>query len=749
MLLTVPGTVSITPSNAAVGINAPITLTGRFQDADGWQDLRLAEFRVADSFFSSPRCLVRYDQNLNTLSLHTGSSWLNAGAPGSGSSVSTSNCTLDAAASSVNPVNATTLDVSINVSFEQVMEGNRNLWLRAFDDSGDWGTQDDRGNINIGDGASYRVTFTSTWSSSTHPTDFPSNPHFSGLIGATHDGNYSMWAPGQIASQGIENMAELGNRTLLYDEISDLAAAGVVGSVLSGPGLSTSPSSATYDFAIGASFPLVSLTSMIAPSPDWFVGVHDLSLKDAGNQWYDTLTVSLDPYDAGTDNGVTYVAPNSDTQPPAPISNIRGVSPFSNAPVASFTFTRTDVPTDPPPAAPTGLGASAGNQQVALDWANNTEPDLDGYNVYRSTTSGGAYAKINSALLSGSSYTDTGVANGTTYYYVVTAVDLAGNESAYSGQASANPTGGSSGPVAPTTISITPNNPTVEVGTQIVLTGRFADANGADDIRLAEFRTSDTFFSAPRCLVRYDNLLDTLRLHTGSSWLDAGAPGTGSTVSTADCSLNAAASSVTPVDANTIDVAIAVTYGSSLEGNRNLWLRGFDDNGQWGTQDDRGDITIEPDSGGPGGPVPPTTVSITPNNPAVSVGQEILLTGRFADANGADDIRLAEFRVSNSFFSAPRCLVRYDQLLNTLRLHNGSAWLDAGAPGTGGSVSTADCTLDAGDSTVNTVSAEAIDVTIALTFGSSLQGNRNLWLRAFDNDNQWGTQDDRGDITIT
>ena len=752
-MLTVPATVSITPDNPAVGVDTPITLTGRFQDADGYQDLRLAEFRISDSFFSSPRCLVRYDQNLNRLSLHNGSTFLHAGAPGSGSTVSTSTCTLNAAASSVAVVNSTTMDVAINVSFKEPMEGTRNLWLRAFDDSGDWGSQDDRGNINIGDGASYRLTFTSTWSSSTHPTNFPGNPHFSSMIGATHNGGYSLWEPGQVASQGVEDVAELGSRTLLFNQISGLIGGGSVGSVLSGPNLSTSPSSTTYDFAIGGNFPLVSMITMLAPSPDWFAGVHDLSLKDGNGDWYDTLTVSLDPYDSGTDNGTTYVASNSDTQPPAPITNIRGDFPFSNAPIGTFTFTRTDVPSDPPPAAPSGLSADASSQQVALDWANNSEPDFDGYNVYRSITSGSGYSKVNTNLLSSSSYTDAGLTNGTTYYYVVTAVDDGGNESPFSGQVSATPSGGGpSGPVAPTTVSISPSSGTVEVGVELTLTGRFADENGADDIRLAEFRTADSFFSTPRCLVRYDHQLNNLRLFTGSGWLNAGAPGSGGTVSTSGCALDASGSSVTQVDAETLDVAIAVTYGEALEGDRNLWLRAFDDNGVWSSIDDRGDITIEPEDnggGGPTGPVAPTTESITPNNPTVSDGQEIFLTGRFADANGSDDIRLAELRVSNGFFSAPRCLVRYDHLLNNMRLFTGSGWLNAGAPGSGTVVSTSDCSLDAGSSSVSNVGTDAIDVTFAVEFGSNLEGTRNLWLRTFDDTNQWSSIDDRGDITIT
>jgi hypothetical protein len=97
-------------------------------------------------------------------------------------------------------------------------------------------------------------------------------------------------------------------------------------------------------------------------------------------------------------------------------------------------------PTDTiPPAAPTGLTATAGNQTVSLDWNNNSESDMNGYNVYRSTTSGGPYTKLNGALLANSAYTDNSVVNGTTYYYVVTAVDIVSNESGYLSQVSATP----------------------------------------------------------------------------------------------------------------------------------------------------------------------------------------------------------------------------------------------------------------------------------------------------------------------
>ncbi len=93
-----------------------------------------------------------------------------------------------------------------------------------------------------------------------------------------------------------------------------------------------------------------------------------------------------------------------------------------------------------PPAAPTNLTATAGNGMVSLDWNDNNEVDLAGYNVYRSMTSGSGYSKLNgSTLVSDSNYIDNSATNGIPYFYVVTAVDDANNESGYSNEASATP----------------------------------------------------------------------------------------------------------------------------------------------------------------------------------------------------------------------------------------------------------------------------------------------------------------------
>jgi hypothetical protein len=98
---------------------------------------------------------------------------------------------------------------------------------------------------------------------------------------------------------------------------------------------------------------------------------------------------------------------------------------------------------------PTGLTATPGNSQVALSWTASS--DATSYNVYRSTSSGGPYTKLNSSPITTTTYTDAGVTSGTTYYYEVSAVNDYG-ESAMSGPVSATPQ--TPLPNAPTLISL-------------------------------------------------------------------------------------------------------------------------------------------------------------------------------------------------------------------------------------------------------------------------------------------------------
>jgi hypothetical protein len=96
-------------------------------------------------------------------------------------------------------------------------------------------------------------------------------------------------------------------------------------------------------------------------------------------------------------------------------------------------------PTGPPPpatpSAPTGVRATAGNGQVSLTWS--PVANAASYNVYRGTASGGE--SLLATGITAPSDTDSGLLNGTTYYYTVTAVGPGGAESAKSAEVSATP----------------------------------------------------------------------------------------------------------------------------------------------------------------------------------------------------------------------------------------------------------------------------------------------------------------------
>ncbi|KYK21357.1 hypothetical protein AYK21_04925 [Thermoplasmatales archaeon SG8-52-2] len=188
----------------------------------------------------------------------------------------------------------------------------------------------------------YELTFDATWSEETHPDDFPLNPHFSGLIGATHNENIYFWREGELASEGIKNMAETGSKTPLIKEIAFQILDQNAFRIISGSGINPSPGSISLEFKICEKYPLVTVVTMIAPSPDWFVGVDSLNLFENGS-FVDEKTVTLYAYDAGTDSGYSYESHDHPTVPQEPIFLIEGYPFFYDdeiVPLGTFTFTK-------------------------------------------------------------------------------------------------------------------------------------------------------------------------------------------------------------------------------------------------------------------------------------------------------------------------------------------------------------------------------------------------------------------------
>jgi hypothetical protein len=118
---------------------------------------------------------------------------------------------------------------------------------------------------------------------------------------------------------------------------------------------------------------------------------------------------------AGLTNGTYVVAPS---QTGYAFSPSTAAAVVSNANVSGINFT----------------AVSSTSHSVTLRWSPSASIGVLGYNVYRSSLSGGPYGLISLSLLSGTSYTDNNVSAGNTYYYVTTAIGIANMESGYSNQ---------------------------------------------------------------------------------------------------------------------------------------------------------------------------------------------------------------------------------------------------------------------------------------------------------------------------
>ncbi|MBK6942346.1 MAG: spondin domain-containing protein [Planctomycetes bacterium] len=185
--------------------------------------------------------------------------------------------------------------------------------------------------------AVYRVTFTSTWTDVTHPGAFPAGGHYSALVGATHRGNTRFWHKRGHASYGIEAMAEDGDPYPLAERVEARIAQGRADQVLLGSGLA-SPGSTSIVFTARRDFAYLTLVSMLAPSPDWFVGVSRLPLR-AGEVWTPTIEIPLRPWDAGTDQGKSFNSDDADSS--GVVRRVRNKY-FKNSspPVGTFTIER-------------------------------------------------------------------------------------------------------------------------------------------------------------------------------------------------------------------------------------------------------------------------------------------------------------------------------------------------------------------------------------------------------------------------
>lgn len=202
--------------------------------------------------------------------------------------------------------------------------------------------------VAVGQTRTYEVEIDITWSTTTHPGAFPNAAHFSWFGGAAHSDAVSFWEVGEVASPGMKRMAETGATDVLVDvEVqasldmgTSLAAIDQRHWFCPAETVHGSCGPTTFMIEVTPDYPLVTMVSMLGPSPDWFVGVSGQTLRD-GDGWSQELVIDLHPYDGGTrsnNNTFNLFGPLND--PPAPISVITEKSGqiITPASLGSMTF---------------------------------------------------------------------------------------------------------------------------------------------------------------------------------------------------------------------------------------------------------------------------------------------------------------------------------------------------------------------------------------------------------------------------
>ncbi|MAS52225.1 MAG: hypothetical protein CMD20_03365 [Flavobacteriales bacterium] len=181
--------------------------------------------------------------------------------------------------------------------------------------------------------ATYEVTFDINWNAEDFPVNYPSNPHFSKIIGWSHSSTSNFFALESMASEGIQKMAELGTTSPLSDEINQKISDGEGHELIIGENLGSGVGKITVEVNVDKEHPSITLVTMIAPSPDWYLAVVNINLLE-NQEFVIEKVVTASIYDAGTDSGTDYTSSNEITNPQESISKL-SYAPLSNGTVLS------------------------------------------------------------------------------------------------------------------------------------------------------------------------------------------------------------------------------------------------------------------------------------------------------------------------------------------------------------------------------------------------------------------------------
>lgn len=163
--------------------------------------------------------------------------------------------------------------------------------------------------------ATYKMEITGKWKAPEFTV--PPSVHFTYFTGMVHNKETYFWKEGTLASPGVEYIAEDGNPIQMFREIDSITALKKATALFYIPP-PASVGTSSGNIYCNSNFSYVSCESMIAPSPDWFVGLSSFNLY-GNNKWIQDTTINLYVYDAGTEEGDVFGYGNPETNPRQPV----------------------------------------------------------------------------------------------------------------------------------------------------------------------------------------------------------------------------------------------------------------------------------------------------------------------------------------------------------------------------------------------------------------------------------------------
>lgn len=183
----------------------------------------------------------------------------------------------------------------------------------------------------------YDITMKVEWSEQTHRDYHISTAHMSDpviWVGKTNP----VFSLGSSASPGMKEMAEDGRTRTIKQELEFLQTSGQIEQFHIYDRIDA-PGTQTYRVYINRDNPVVSLVSMIAPSPDWFVAIEGLNLLEDG-RWKNKISLVAIALDAGTEDGSEFKITNPATSPRGVISKLTDIPSVEIPPFVRVEFTR-------------------------------------------------------------------------------------------------------------------------------------------------------------------------------------------------------------------------------------------------------------------------------------------------------------------------------------------------------------------------------------------------------------------------